>query len=119
MPVMMMTRRATTTTQLEINTFDLFTTRKESKMKDDKTLILKERWVTAATDPPNATALEMVELTKDNYIHNPFPISLDGQKRLLELIYSRRSGIITRQELIDVLFNQENTKTGTLFRRTL
>ena len=88
-------------------------------MKDDKTLILKKRWVTAATDVPSAPALEMVELTEDNYIHNPFPISLDGQKRLLELIYSRKSGIITRQELIDVLFNPENTKTGTLFRRTL
>jgi hypothetical protein len=88
-------------------------------MKDDKALILKEKWITAATDAPVARSLEMVEITEDNYIHNPFPISLDGQKRLLELIYSRNSGIITRQELVDVLFNPENTKTGTLFRRTL
>jgi hypothetical protein len=88
-------------------------------MKDDKTIMLREKWTTAATDAPSARSLEMVAITEDNYIHNPFPISLDGQKRLLELIYNRNSGIITRQELIDVLFNPENTKTGTLFRRTL
>jgi hypothetical protein len=88
-------------------------------MKHDKTIMLREKWTTAATDAPSARSLEMVEITEDTYIHNPFPISLDGQKRLLELIYSRNSGIITRQELIDVLFNPENTKTGTLFRRTL
>jgi hypothetical protein len=85
-------------------------------MNDEKALLLTERWYTAAVDAPSARSLEMVEITKDNYLHNPFPISLDGQKRLLELIYNRNSGIITRQELIDVLFNPENTEPGTILR---
>jgi len=85
-------------------------------MKDDKTLVLKEKWITAATDAPIARSLEMVEIIEDNYMHKPFPISLDGQKRLLELIYQRKSGIITRQELIDVLFNPEDTTPGTIIR---
>jgi len=87
-------------------------------MKDTQAILLKEKWLTAATDAPSARSLEMEEVAENIYIHNPFPISLDGQKRLLQLIYSRQSGIITRQELIDVLFNPENTKTGTLFKRT-
>ena len=61
-------------------------------------------------------AVEMYEVTKNNYIDNPFPLSLDAQKRLLELIYSRKSGIITRQELINVLFNPEDVPTGTIIR---
>jgi len=88
-------------------------------MKDTQTILLKEKWLTAATDAPSARSLEMEEVAENIYIHNPFPISLDGQKRLLQLIYNRKSGIITRQELIDVLFNPETIKTGTLFRRTL
>jgi hypothetical protein len=63
--------------------------------------------------------LDMYEITKDNYIDNPFPLSLDAQKRLLELIYNRKSGIITRQELIDVLFNPEESSKGTLFHHSL
>jgi len=58
----------------------------------------------------------MLELTENNYVSNPFPLSLDAQKRLLELIYNRKSGIITRQELINVLFNPENTEPGTIIR---
>jgi len=64
----------------------------------------------------NKKDLEMTEVTEANFVHSPFPISLDAQKRLLELIYSRKSGIITRQELINVLFNPENTKPGTIIR---
>ena len=60
--------------------------------------------------------LEMTEVTEANFVHSPFPIPLDAQKRLLELIYNRKSGIITRQELINVLFNQEATKPGTIIR---
>ena len=63
-------------------------------------------------------ALELFEITENNYIENPFPLSLDTQKRLLELIYSRKSGIITREELINVLFNQEGCATGTLLNRS-
>jgi len=43
---------------------------------------------------------------------SPFPLSSDAKKSLLELIYNRKSGIITRQELMDVLFNEEDKKTG-------
>ncbi len=64
-------------------------------------------------------ALDMYEITRDNYIDNPFPLSLDAQKRLLELIYNRKSGIITRQELIDVLFNPEESSKGALFSRSV
>jgi len=60
--------------------------------------------------------IEMTEVAEANFVHSPFPISLNAQKRLLELIYNRKSGIITRQELIDVLFNPENTKPGTIIR---
>jgi hypothetical protein len=64
-------------------------------------------------------SLEMVEITENNYIDNPFPLSLEAQKRLLELIYNRKSGIITRQELIDVLFNPEDSSKGTIIKNTL
>jgi hypothetical protein len=64
----------------------------------------------------NKKDLEMTEVAEANFVHSPFPISLGAQKRLLELIYNRKSGIITRQELIDVLFNPENTKPGTIIR---
>jgi hypothetical protein len=61
-------------------------------------------------------SLEMVELTEGNFISNPFPIPLDAQKRLLELIYNRKSGIVTRQELIDVLYNTQDARKGTIIR---
>ena len=60
--------------------------------------------------------LDMYEITKDNYIDNPFPLSLDAQKRLLELIYNRKSGIITRQELIDVLYITQDARKSTIIR---
>jgi len=67
----------------------------------------------------NKTSLEMVELTESNFVSNPFPIPLEAQKRLLELIYNRKSGIVTRQELIDVLFNPEAVRTGTIIKCSL
>jgi len=63
--------------------------------------------------------LEMTEMTEANFVHSPFPISLDAQKRLLELIYNRKSGIITRQELINVLFNSQDVGSGTIIRSRL
>ena len=85
-------------------------------MKNKKLNLLEEKWNPDASDAPSARSLEMVEITEDNYLYNPFPISLSGQKRLLELIYNRKSGIITRQELINVLFNPENIEPGTIIR---
>jgi hypothetical protein len=64
-------------------------------------------------------SLDMFEITQNNYIKNPFPLALDAQKRLLELIYNRKSGIITRQELIDVLFSPEDASKGTFIQNSL
>ena len=67
----------------------------------------------------NKQDLEMTEVAAANFVHSPFPISLDAQKRLLELIYNRKSGIITRQELIDVLFSEEDKKAGLVVETTV
>jgi len=85
-------------------------------MKNRKVIVLKDKWNTEATAPPAARALEMVQVMEDEFIETPFPLSLNAQKRLLELIYNRKSGIITRQELIDVLFNPEDAPKGTIIR---
>ena len=77
---------------------------------------MKNKWNPGAQEGPEARALEMVQVTKDEFREVPFPLSLDAQKRLLELIYNRKSGIITRQELIDVLYNSQDTRKGTIIR---
>ena len=82
-------------------------------------IVLKDKWNPGAHEVPPARALEMVEVAKDDYRELPFPLSLDAQKRLLELIYNRRSGIITRQELINVLYNQEDREPGQIIRCVL
>ena len=79
-------------------------------------IILKDKWNPGAHDVPTARSLEMVQVVEDEFMETPFPLSLDAQKRLLELIYNRKSGIITRQELINVLFNPESTEPGTIIR---
>ena len=79
-----------------------------------KAIVLKDKWTPGAHDAPEPRALEMTEVAPDTYMDAPFPLSLDAQKRLLELIYTRKSGIITRQELINVLFNQEASAPGTI-----
>jgi hypothetical protein len=83
---------------------------------DKEVIVLKEKWNPGAHEAPTARALEMTEVAPDTYMDAPFPLKLDAQKRLLELIYNRKSGIITRQELINVLFNPEDTKPGTVIR---
>ena len=82
----------------------------------ERIIVLKEKWNPAAHEAPSARALEMVEVSEAQYAEAPFPLSLDAQKRLLELIYNRRSGIITRQELIDVLFHPQDVLPGTIIR---
>jgi hypothetical protein len=79
-------------------------------------IILKDKWNTAAHEVPEPRSIEMTEVTPDTYMDTPFPLPVDAQKRLLELIYNRKSGIITRQELIDVLFNSESVASGTIIR---
>ena len=75
-------------------------------------IVLKDKWNPGAHDVPEARTLEMTEVTPNTYMGAPFPLDLDAQKRLLELIYNRKSGIITRQELINVLFSEEDKKTS-------
>ena len=79
-------------------------------------IVLKDKWNPGAHDVPEARTLEMTEVVPNTYMDAPFPLDLDAQKRLLELIYNRKSGIITRQELINVLYNQEVVKPGTIIR---
>lgn len=47
--------------------------------------------------------LDMHEIRADVFEH-PFPLSKDSQIKLLELIRRRKSGIISRSELIKILF---------------
>ena len=60
--------------------------------------------------------LETTEIIPGQFEPSPFPMGLETQKRLIELIYNRKSGIITRQELINVIFNTENTPSGNIIR---
>ena len=79
-------------------------------------IVLKDKWNPGAHEVPTARSLEMVQVVEDEFMETPFPLSLDAQKRLLELIYNRKSGIITRQELINVLYNQEDIDPGKIIR---
>ena len=79
-------------------------------------IVLKDKWNTNATDVPETRAIEMAEVSPDTYMNTPFPLTTETQKRLLELIYNRKSGIISRQELIDVIFNTENAPSGQIIR---
>jgi hypothetical protein len=79
-------------------------------------IVLKDKWNTNATDVPETRALEMTEVSPDTYMNTPFPLTTETQKRLLELIYNRKSGIVTRQELIDVIFSTENLPGGHIIR---
>lgn len=69
---------------------------------------LTHPWIENTMD---ATSLPIM-LDSAGRVSSPFPLSVGAKKNLLELIYKRKSGIITRQELIDVLYNQETTGTG-------
>ena len=79
-------------------------------------IVLKDKWNTNATDVPEMRAIEMTEVSPDTYMNTPFPLSAETQKRLLELIYNRKSSIITRQELINVIFSTENPSSGHIIR---
>ncbi len=86
------------------------------KCNKKEVIVLKDKWITAAQDVPEPRSVEMMEVVPDTYMDTPFPLPVEAQKRLLELIYNRKSGIITRQELIDVLFNPESVPSGQIIR---
>jgi 16S rRNA G966 N2-methylase RsmD len=79
-------------------------------------IVLKDKWNPSAYEVPEARTLEMTQVAPNVYMDPPFPLDLDTQKRLLELIYSRKSGIITRQELINVLYNTQSVRKGPIIR---
>ena len=74
-------------------------------------------------DPPSAIALEreetkmakqnqdkhmvyeLVEVDSDVFGY-PFPLSAESQKKLLNLIHTRKSGIITRLELEELIYSE-------------
>ena len=85
-------------------------------MNKKEVLVLKEKWNVGARDVPSARAMEMVEVGDAEFRETPFPLSFDSQRKLLELIYNRKSGIITRQELINVLYNSEVIEAGKIIR---
>ena len=85
-------------------------------MNKKEVLVLRDKWNPGAHEVPSARALEMVEVKEGDFIETPFPLSLDAQRKLLELIYNRKSGIITRQELINVLYNSEVVEAGKIIR---
>ena len=85
-------------------------------MNKKEVLVLRDKWNPGAHEVPTARALEMVEVGDADFRESPFPLSLDAQRKLLELIYNRKSGIITRQELVDVLFNTEGAESGPIIR---
>ena len=76
---------------------------------------LTQPWINNAMDAPSFPIM----LNPAGRAVSPFPLSSDAKKSLLELIYNRKSGIITRQELIDVLFNEEDKKTGLIVETTV
>ena len=75
-------------------------------MKIKKEPILLVNKVERATiyDPPEPLALIMVENKKNRCY--PFPLSQEQQFELLYLIRTRKSGIITREELQNIIFTQ-------------
>ena len=77
-----------------------------------ETIKLTQRWIDNAMDAPSLPTI----VDESGKVISPFPLSATAKKSLLELIYNRESGIITRQELLDVLFNPEGTPRGTIIR---
>ena len=70
-------------------------------------------------DPPPAPALEqrnveahssalapvyVLHEVEEGVFDYPFPLSLESQTKLLSLVNNRKSGIITRSELKEILF---------------
>jgi hypothetical protein len=74
------------------------------KVKKEPILLVNKVKRTTIYDPPEPLGLIMAETKKAK--HYPFPLSLEQQFELLYLMRSRRSGIITREELQDLIFTQ-------------
>ena len=84
-----------------------------SQMKE--VIKFTQPWIDKAMDAPTLPLM----LDEHGKVVSPFPLSSGGKKILLELIYNRETGIITRQELMDVLFNEEGNKKGIIIETTM
>jgi hypothetical protein len=75
-------------------------------MKDKKEPILLVNKVKKATiyDAPEPLALIVREREQED--RYPFPLSRDQQFELLYLMRTRKSGIITREELQNIIFTE-------------
>ena len=75
-------------------------------MKDKKEPILLVHKVKKATiyDAPEPLALIVREREQED--RYPFPLSRDQQFELLYLMRTRKSGIITREELQNIIFTE-------------
>ena len=75
-------------------------------MKDKKEPILLVNKVQKATiyDAPEPLALIVREREQED--RYPFPLSRDQQFELLYLMRTRKSGIITREELQNIIFTE-------------
>jgi len=82
--------------------------------KKRKPTILADKWNTDAMAVPEPRELDKIKVADGTYV--PFPLSLDTQKELLDLICRRGSGIISRQELVDVLFGEKSSQAHTIIR---
>jgi len=80
-----------------------------------KVIKLTQPWIDNAMDVPSLPIM----LDECGQVVSPFPLSSGAKKSLLELIYNRESGIITRQELMDVLFDEEGKEKGLIIETTI
>ena len=74
------------------------------KIKKEPILLVNKAERTTIYDVPEPLALIMAENKKNT--HYPFPLSQEQQFELLYLIRTRKSGIITREELQNIIFTQ-------------
>jgi hypothetical protein len=72
------------------------------KNKKEPLLLVNKTKKTTIYDAPEPQALMIKE--RESYERYPFPLSRDQQFELLYLIRSRKSGIITREELQNIIF---------------
>ena len=72
------------------------------KIKKEPILLVNKVERTTIYDAPEPLALIMAENKKNTYY--PFPLSQQQQFELFYLIKTRKSGIITREELQNIIF---------------
>ena len=72
------------------------------KNKTKPILLVDRAEKTSIHDPPEPSALILSR--REEFKKYPFPLSRDQQFELLYLIRTRKSGIVTREELQNIIF---------------